>query len=108
MSGVAPQIVGTFLQAHHQQHQVSGVRDTEENRKANASREQARISDQAEHSVETADNDTRVHPDATGSGSQGRAFEGESGAAEEQELLEEEATGITTDEDGQTHLDIQA
>jgi len=108
VADVAPNIVGPILQAHQQQQQVSGLRDTEENRKAHASREQARIADQAEHSVETADNDTRVHPDAGGSGSQGRAFQGESGPGEHAEPLEENASGVTTDEDGRPHVDIQA
>ena len=56
--------------------------------------------------VVAEDADTAIFADAEGTGSQGRSFE-EPGA-EERQAPETSDNGISKDEDGQLHLDIEA
>ena len=74
MSAVPPGLPASVLQTNLAQRQVSSVRDTERNQRASADRQQARAVDQADSTVETADDMTEVYTDAEGAGSQGRAF----------------------------------
>ena len=74
MSAVPPNLVGPILQSHMMQRQASSVRDNEETQKATAARQQGVSSDEKDNTVETTDDDTEVHSDAEGTGSQGRTF----------------------------------
>ena len=74
MSAVPPNVVGSVLQSHLTQHQVSVVRDTQESERDNANRRQASAVDEKDTTVGTTDTDTQIHTDAEGTGSQGRAF----------------------------------
>jgi hypothetical protein len=103
MSAVPPNLVGPLLQSHMMQRQASNIRDNEESQKATASRQQGTAADEKDNTVETTDNDTQVHTDAEGTGSQGRTF------SESPEQQEETPPTDLNDEDNGGHLiDIQA
>ena len=103
MSAVPPNLVGPILQSHMMQRQASSVRDNEEAQKATAARQQGVASDEKDNTVETTDDDTQVHADAEGTGSQGRTF------SESTEPHEETPpTDHNQDENGGHIIDIQA
>lgn len=103
MSTMPPNVVGSVLQSHLAQHQVSVVRDTEESQRESANRRQATAVDEKDTTVGTTDTDTAIHPDAEGTGSQGRAF---SSPEEETEQGGDESNPPLGDEG--RHLDLQA
>ena len=74
MSALPPGALGPILQTDLVQRQVSQVRDGERTARANADRQQNFAITETDTTVETTDTDTRVHTDAEGGGSQGRAF----------------------------------
>jgi len=102
MSSLPPNLVGPILQSHLAQRQVSNVRNTERSQQINAERQQTAAIDEKDTTVETTDNDTAVHSDAEGQGSQGRAFT----APEEPEEPQSEPS--SPDEDQGQHIDLQA
>lgn len=102
MSAVPPNLVGPILQSNMMQRQVSSVRDNEEAQKATATRQQGVASDEKDITVETTDNDTQVHADAEGTGSQGRTF---SEASDSQELTSSEHPDA--DENGGHLIDVR-
>lgn len=99
MSAIPPSIYGV-LQSPLVQGQASAVRDSEEAARLNAERRQTAAITETDSTVETTDNDTQVHTDAEGSGSQGRAF---NSPAEQSAPTEPEAAC----DDG-SHIDIEA
>ncbi len=74
MSTIPPNLVGSILQTPFAQHQASSVRDAERTQHAAAQRQQIAAATETDTTVETTDNDTQVHTDSEGQGSQGRAF----------------------------------
>ena len=103
MSAVPPSVVGSVLQSHVTQQQVSAVRDSHESERDNASRRQASAVDEKDTTVGTTDTDTQIHADAEGTGSQGRAF---SSAEEETEEGADESDSPLGDEG--RNIDLQA
>ncbi len=103
MSAMPPNVVGSVLQSHLAQHQVSAVRETEESQRDNASRRQASALDERDTTVGTTDTDTRIHSDAEGAGGQGRAF---SSPEEETEQDADELNSPPGDEG--RNLDLRA
>lgn len=99
VSTLPPNLVGPLLQSHLVQQQVSRIRDNERAQELSARRKQNNTIDQQESTVETTDNDTRVHAEAEGTGSEGRPFS----SPEEQQLppqdqpVEEEPEGRLLD-----------
>lgn len=86
---------------------MSKERETQRAAEASTASRQARSLDQAIDTVETGDADSRVFTDAEGAGSQGRAFEG----APPEQPDPDAATapdGVTRDDDGTLHVDIEA
>jgi hypothetical protein len=74
MSTLPTSLVGSILQSPLSQQQVSTLRDSERVQRSVAQRQQATASTENDSTVETTDNDTQVHIDSEGQGSQGRAF----------------------------------
>ncbi|MDM8005661.1 MAG: hypothetical protein QUV05_05860 [Phycisphaerae bacterium] len=103
MSAMPPNIVGSVLQSHVAQHQVSTLRETEESQRDNASRRQASAVDEKDTTVGTTDTDTQIHSDAEGTGSQGRAF---TSVEEEEEQGTDESDSSQRDEG--RNIDLQA
>ncbi len=107
MSGIPSDIAGSALQAGFQARNVAKTRDAERVGQANAADNRVKAADEAGSTVETSDSDTAVYADAEGTGSKGRAWEEE--LVDEEKAEEEDAAkGISTDDDGQMHLDIEA
>ena len=109
MSGIPSDIAGSALQAGAQARNVNRARDAERTGQAQASRSTARAVDEAGSTVETTDNDSQVYADAEGAGSQGRSYAEELSGDAGTDLPAEAGTdGVTTTDDGQAHLDIEA
>ena len=64
--------------------------------------------DEAGEVVETSDHDTQVFSDGDGAGSQGRSTHDETAEATTDEPTTLESDGISHDDDGQLHLDLEA
>ena len=106
MSTVPPNIVGPIVQTVVQQQQAAQTDDAEKARGTEQSQRMAQRSDRAEHTVSDTDSDTAVDAEAGQGGGQGRAF------SEQPEEPTPESQGppdgVTHDEDGRAHVDIQA
>lgn len=106
MSSVPPNLVGPILQSNLTQRQVSQVRDNAQVQEATARRQTAAVASEKSNAVETDDNDTAVHADAEGAGSQGRAFT--SPEDEEQPSNVEPADHENDADDEGRHIDFEA
>lgn len=102
MSAMPPNVVGSALQSHLTQRQVSLARETEETQRDSATRRQASAVDERDTTVGTADTDTQIHSDAEGTGSQGRAF------SEPEKQEEQDAAEATPLGDEGRNIDLQA
>ncbi len=74
MSTLPSSLVGSILQSPLTQQQVSTVRDSDRVQRSVAQRQQLAAATENDSAVETTDNDTQVHTDSEGQGSQGREF----------------------------------
>ncbi len=110
MAGMPSDIAGSALQAGLQQNTAGGIQDNEHNRRVNSAREAAQRAAQRENDVVGDENSMTVNADA-GGGGQGRDFS-ETPTEENAQTTEPtdhgDQSGITTDEDGQTHIDLEA
>lgn len=102
MSSVPPNLVGPILQTPLAQRQVSALRDAERTHADNAKRQQVAALDANDTTVETTDNDTQVHTDSEGQGSQGRQFNDS-----DEESPPEDAPRPGDGEQG-LHIDLEA
>jgi hypothetical protein len=93
-------------QAGYQAREAAKAKDAVGADRANAKDRQVKALDESSSTVETEDGDTQVYTDAEGSGSQGRPFE-EQGTGEDGVADEKESDGVTRDDEGQLHLDIE-
>jgi hypothetical protein len=93
-------------QAGYQAREAAKAKDAAGAGRANAKDRQVKALDEASSTVETEDGDTQIYTDAEGSGGQGRPFE-EQGTGEQGAADEKESDGVTRDDDGQLHLDIE-
>ncbi len=105
MSAVPPNMVGPILQSSLTARQVSNARSGEEAQRTSADRKQTAAIDERDTTVETTDNDTQVHTDAEGLGSQGRAFSRPEDVDPEAENDDQPAAD---DQDAGRHIDFEA
>ncbi len=105
MSEIPPELPSSAAQSGVQAREIAKEREARRAGQADAATRQVKTVDEAGSTVETTDNDVAVFSDAEGSGSQGRAFE--EGAPPEA-AGEDAGTGITQDDDGQLHVDLEA
>lgn len=107
MAEIPSDIASSAAQAGFKSEQVDKTRNAERAGQANAAKSQVKALDEVEDTVETTDDNTKVFSDAEGTGSQGRNLEE---ATEEPDDQAEPAGegGITTDDDGHQHLDMEA
>lgn len=106
MAEIPSDITTSAAQAGFKSEQVDSARAAERAGKAHATERQVRSLDEVEDTVETTDDDTKVFADAEGTGSQGRELD-EHGEDEQGDAPTSPQGGITTDEDGQQHLDLE-
>jgi hypothetical protein len=105
MSEIPSDIPASAAQAGFQAREVGKEREAHRVGNADAGNRQIKSLDEADATVETTDNDTRVFSDAEGGGSLGRQPEQES--ADHDTDSAADGQGITRDNDGQLHLDIE-
>lgn len=109
MADIPPNIVGSSAQAGYQQSNVAKSRDAERADQTHAARTGVKSIDDAGTTIETGDDDTAVFTDAEGAGGQGRHAEDESGEAHPDEAhMNDSSDGLSTDGEGNPHLDLQA
>lgn len=108
MSAIPPHLPGTILQTTQVQQQASDIQKAERDAKKNAFRAEIRKVEQRDSTVSADDEDISVNSDGGGTGGQGRAFgeANEEAAAEGDDDLKD--AGITVDDSGQFHLDLEA
>ena len=102
-SDIASSAVGSGLKARD----VGKASDAERAGQAKAAQRQVRSVDEVDITVDTTDDDTKVFADAEGSGSEGRSEEEET-APQEEPGTSSPGRGVTTDEDGTQHVDLEA
>ncbi len=105
MSTIPPNIVGPIVQSGAAQKQAARVLEGEREQQSNAVAAGNKMSEKAAEMVGEADNDSRVHTDAEGSGGQGRSA-GEEHAESKHD--ENPDSGIRRDDEGQLHVDLEA
>ncbi len=88
MSSVPPNLVGPIFQTHLTQQQVSAIRQNIRKQEDEAQRVRSAAGDEKEGTVGTTDEDTRVHADAQGPGSEGRGFSASEDESEDLQLPE--------------------
>lgn len=108
MADIPPDISSSAAQAGFQARETAKERDARRVGQAAAANRQVRKVDESGETVETADADTAIFTDAEGTGSQGRAFQEQEEASDEEEKEVQSGDGITEGEDGQLHIDLEA
>ncbi len=107
MAEIPADITSSAAQAGYLSRDVANAREARRIAQANASNRQTKAIDDAVDVVETSDADSQVSTDSEGAGSQGRAYDGEP-ESEPETSAENTTEGITRDDDGQLHLDLEA
>ena len=107
MAEIPSDIASSAAQAGFQAREVGKEREARRAEQTHAANRQVKTLDETDATVDTADTNTQVFTDAEGSGSQGRATE-EKTSDQPQHTAEPPHGGITTDSDGQTHVDLEA
>jgi len=102
---IPPDIPVSAAQAGFQAREVSRGRESQQAGDAQAARSQSTTRSEVSDIVETTDQDVSVFADAEGTGSQGRS---RPEAEEEETPADLERTGISTDESGRLHVDLEA
>ncbi len=105
MSTIPPNIVGPIVQSGAAQKQAARALEGEREQQSNAVAAGNKMSEKAAETVGEADNDSRVHADAEGSGGQGGST-GEEHAESKHDA--DSDSGIRRDDDGQLHVDLEA
>ncbi len=105
MSTIPPNLVGPIIQSAAAQKQAARALEGEREQQSNAVATGNKISEKAAEMVGEADNDSRVHTDAEGSGGQ----RGSTGDEHTESKHDADAhSGIRRDDDGQLHVDLEA
>ena len=105
MAEIPSDIAASAAQAGHHARDVAEARDARGGGLQQGAGPRGNKVGEAGEVVETDDRDAEIYADAEGTGSQGRSSE----EAEEQQEAEGETTeGVTTDENGRPHLDLEA
>jgi hypothetical protein len=110
MSGISSDAAGSILQAGLQQNAASNIQDNEHNRAVNTERRAAQKADQRGDDVVGEDADMTVNTEG-GGGGQGRNFSeapNEENAEASGNATDTDQSGITTDDNGQLHIDVEA
>ena len=109
--GEIPSDIGmSGAQAGFQGQEVAKEREARRAGQADASQRQVKSVNESESTVETNDADVAIFADAEGSGGQGRENEETGGEEEEEEAAEQldpQDRGVTQDDNGQLHVDIE-
>lgn len=107
MAEIPSNLASSAAQSGVQSQEVARARDASRANTSAAVDRQVRSVEEAGTTVDTEDADNQVFTDAEGSGGQGRSFE-EGTSAEGGQGEEASDSGITKDDEGQLHLDLEA
>ena len=107
MAEIPSDIPASAAQAGYQAREVGRARDARSAAQANAAIRQARAVDESDTTIDTEDSDNQVFSDAEGSGGQGRSFE-EDNPKDAHDATDESKIGISKDDDGTLHIDLEA
>lgn len=102
-----PNIAASAAQAGFQAREVGKTRDADNAAQANAAARQTNAISQAGETVETEDADSQVFTESEGAGGQGRQLDDDAAEATDGDAGQS-SKGITEDEDGHLHLDLEA
>jgi len=106
MSEIPSDIASSAAGAPLQSRELARQREARRAGQVNAADRQVKSIDEADTIVDTDDADSQVFADSEGGGSLGRDLAEETGEPAPDQPPP--PTGITTDDDGKTHLDLQA
>ncbi len=106
MSEIPSDIASSAAGAPLQSREVAKARDARLAGQANAVERQVKSIDDADSTIDAGDEDSQVFSESEGEGSFGRELSDENTESSPDEPARK--TGFTTDNDGQTHLDLQA
>lgn len=107
MAEIPPHLPASAAQSSVQAREVAKERDARRAGQADAASRQAKAVDEAGSTVETTDDDVAVFGDSEGAGSEGREPE-EGNTPLPESTGDGTKNGITRDEDGQLHVDLEA
>ncbi len=107
MSEIPPHLPASAAQSTVQAREVAKERDARRAGQADVASRQIKAVDEAGSTVETTDDDVAVFGDSEGTGSEGREFE-EDKTPSAESTGDGTKNGITRDEDGQLHVDLEA
>lgn len=106
MSEIPSDIASSAAGASYQAQKASGARAANRAGLTNAVDRQVKAINDQDVTVETTDGDAQVFADSEGGGSQGRSLE--DGVAPDDGSTETSTDGVTEDDDGQLHVDLEA
>lgn len=106
MAEIPSDISSSAAQAGFKANEVGKEREARRAGNIQGSSRQVKSLDEAGETVETTDADTAIFTDAEGTGSEGR--ENEEETVDQSEDADAAQNGITTDGDGQLHVDLEA
>lgn len=108
MTSVPSHIPASAAQAGIQAHEVAKEREARRTGQAETVKRQARAVDEAGATVDTDDSDVAVFSDSEGAGSEGRQNEEETTTEAEGTKDTPSDAGISLDDEGHLHVDLQA
>jgi len=103
-----PPIAASSVQAGYTQAEAGKVKDAAEAANAHAAGRNMRAINDAGAIIETSEQDTAIFADAEGSGGKGRQEQEESNDDFEHHEQKDSGDGISTDDKGIAHVDIEA
>ena len=108
MADAPTPIASSALPATFQAAEIAKQRDAVKVGESQAAARQVRTLDEADGSVETTDAGVQVFADAEGTGSQGRSSEEQLEESPSSQDAPQDSQGLTQDQDGTWHLDMEA
>ena len=108
MSEIPSHLAISGAQAGLQAQEVSRQSDAQRAGQVDAAKRQVNTVNEADTTVETSDEDVAVFTNAEGGGSQGREEEQPGQDQTNPESTDQPTGGITRDDTGQLHIDIEA
>ncbi len=107
MTEIPPHLPASAAQSSVQAGEVAKERDARRAGQADAANRQIKAVNEAGSTVETTDDDVAVFGDSEGTGSEGRELE-EDNTPSPESTGEGTKNGITRDDDGRFHVDLEA
>ena len=108
MADIPPNISSSAAQAGYVQSEAARARDAARAGQRAAQQNQTKAIEEADAAITADDDDVQIYADSEGTGSQGRELPADADTEDAESEAPTDASGITRDDDGNPHLDIQA